>query len=158
MLWCHSRPPGTLPGVEETEDLNFDASADDVKSALEALSNVGTVNVTRDESDGGGLYSWRITFVEPIMSALSSVDQNGDAGGSSAILLFPLLYAGGEENDAAPGLGTLGAGGEFNVTRLHRGTLGSLSGEVSTGCLRNAWHFVFKRGALRVHEQSFCRG
>ncbi|CAN0397451.1 unnamed protein product, partial [Hapterophycus canaliculatus] len=81
-------------GAEETEDLNFDASAADVKYALEALSNVGTVDVTRDEGDSGDLHSWRITFVNPAISALSSVDEDEDVDGTSAVLSFPLVYAG----------------------------------------------------------------
>lgn len=112
---------------------------------------MGAVNVTRDEGDSGGLYSWRITFVEPIMSAINSVDEDGSAGDIITVLSFPLLYAGGGEDDTAQGLGTLGAGGEVNVTRRYRVTLGSLSGEVRTGCLWNACHNVQEGGDWNLH-------
>lgn len=121
--------------AEETEDLAFDASDADVKDALEALGNVGTVDVTREDGDGGGLYAWHVTFTEPVLPAYSSA-YLGDGGGNevdpaTATLSFPLLYAGGEDDDGGLGLGTLGAGGQLNVTRERRGTLGPLSGEVS---------------------------
>lgn len=103
-----------------------------MKAALEALANVGTVDVTREDGDESELYAWSITFTGPVMSAYSSVDgdEDTDIDGSAAMLSFPLLYAGGENGDDGLGLGTLGTGGELNVTRVHRGTLGSLSGKV----------------------------
>lgn len=119
--------------AEETDDLAFDASASDVKSALETLTNVGTVDVTRDDL-GNDLYAWSITFTEPATSAyVATVDivENGDTNVTSTELSFPLLYAGGAESDAGLGLETLGAGGEINVTRIRRGTLGPLSGQVN---------------------------
>lgn len=118
--------------AEETDDLAFDASASDVKSALESLTNVGTVNVTRDDL-GSDLYAWSITFTEPITSAyVGNVDnfEDGDANVTSTGLSFPLLYVGGAESDAGLGLETLGTGGGINVTRVERGTLGPLSGQV----------------------------
>lgn len=121
--------------AEETDDLAFDASDADVKAALEALGNVGTVEVAREDGAGAGLYAWLVTFTEPVLSAYSSPypgDGEGDAiDPAEATLWFPLLYAGGEEEDGGLGLGTLGAGGQLNVTRERRGTLGPLSGEVS---------------------------
>lgn len=116
--------------AEETDDLAFDSSALDVKSALEGLTNVGTVNVTREDL-GGNLYSWLITFTEPAISSYSSDAQVDDENleTASAVLSFPLLYAGGED-DSGFGLGTLGTGAYINATRVERGTLGPLSGEV----------------------------
>ena len=115
---------------EQTDDLAFDASASDVKSALETLTNVGTVNVTRDDL-GNDLYAWYITFTEPATSAANvDVIEDGDENVASTELSFPLLYAGGEESDAGLGLETLGTGGRINVTRVQRGTLGPLSGQV----------------------------
>lgn len=127
------QPSCDIPGAEETDDLAFDASAADVKTALEALTNVGTVDVTREDGEGGDTYAWQVTFTEPVLSAHSSVYTGDDGGGdidSAVALSFPLLYAGGEEYGGGLGLGTLGAGGELNVTRVRRGTLGPLSGEV----------------------------
>ena len=134
------RQPSTNPGLhhiigtEETDDLAFDVSEEDMKAALEALVNVGTVDVTRENSDGGGLYVWYVTFTEPALPAYSTSvypgddDDGGDAN-SAATLSFPLLYPGGEEGESGD-LGTLGAGGRLNVTRERRGTLGPLSGAV----------------------------
>lgn len=119
--------------AEETDDLAVDASAADVKAALEALTYMGTVNVTREDL-GSDLYAWSITFTEPTTSAYSNSDSATDidtATGLSLVpLSFPLLYAGGEDWGGGLGLGTLGTGGEINATRLQRGTLGPLSGEV----------------------------
>lgn len=103
-----------------------------MKDALEALTNVGTVDVTREDGDGSDLYAWSITFTGPVVSAYSNVDsdEDTDVDEAAAMLWFPLLYAGGEDGDDGLGLGTLGTGGELNVTRVHRGTLGPLSGKV----------------------------
>lgn len=110
----------------------------DVKAALEALTYMGTVNVTREDL-GSDLYAWSITFTEPMTSAYSNSDSATDidtATGSSLVpLSFPLLYAGGEDWGGGLGLGTLGTGGEINATRVQRGTLGPLSGEVRTAYL-----------------------
>lgn len=121
--------------AEETDDLAFDASDVEVKAALESLGNVGTVEVTREDGVGVGLYAWHVTFTEAALSAYSNVyvgdgDRN-EVDPAAATLSFPLLYAGGEEGDGGLGLGTLGAGGQLNVTRERRGTLGPLAGEVS---------------------------
>lgn len=110
----------------------MDALASDVKTALEALSNVGTVNVTRQDL-GGDLFSWLVTFIEPAGSAygFTTKDETAESGAESTILLsFPLLYAGGEDSDSKFDLGTLGNGGGINATRVQRGTLGPVSGEV----------------------------
>ena len=98
-----------------------------MKTALESLTNVGTVDVTRKDA-GRDQYSWYITFTEPATSAYS-VSMEGSA--AAAALSFPLIYAGGGTGDEALGLSTLGTGGKVNATRLRRGTLGPLSGEVS---------------------------
>ena len=119
--------------AEETDDLAFDASASDVKSALETLTNVGTVNVTRDDL-GNDLYAWSITFTEPTTSAYvanADIIEDGDGNVTSTGLSFPLLYVGGAESDVGLGLETLGTGGGINVTRVKRGTLGPLSGQVT---------------------------
>lgn len=122
--------------AEETDDLAFDASAADVKAALEALTVVGTVDVTREDGDANDNYAWQVTFTEPVLSAYSSSVYASEDDGNGVIdslvaLSFPLLYAGGKEYSAdGAGLGTLGNGGELNVTRVRRGTLGPLAGEV----------------------------
>lgn len=113
------------PHPEETDDLAFDASASDIKAFLEALSNVGGVNVTRKEL-GDDHFSWLVTFTEPATSAYR--DKRGTEGGS--MLFFPLLYAGGVDEGGALGLGTLGAGGGINASRAKQGTLEPLFGEV----------------------------
>lgn len=99
-----------------------------MKSALEALTNVGTVNVTREER-GGDNYAWLITFAEPAISSHSADIEEGTEA-TSALLSYPLLYAGGEDEGAGLGIETLGTGGEINATRVQRGTLGPLAGEV----------------------------
>ncbi len=122
--------------IEETDDLAFDASETDVKGALEALVNVGTVDVTRENGEGSGLYVWYVTFTDPALPAYSSsvYPSDGEGGGDVVpfmTLSFPLLFPGGEEDEGGGGLGlgTL-AGGSLNVTRERRGTLGPLSGAV----------------------------
>lgn len=126
-----------LTTTEETGDIAYDASALDVKTALEMLANVGTVNVTREEA-GNGLYAWRVTFTEPAFSAYSvGGQQHVELGStvSSAVLSFPLLYAGGAQHDSGLGLETLGTDGKVNVTISKKGTLGPLSGEVRSEVL-----------------------
>lgn len=133
------KPPVTCPNplhsvAEETDDLSFDASDAEVKAALEALRNVGTVDVTREDGGGGDLFAWLVTFTGPVLPAYSSThlgdDEENEIAPSPATLSFPLLYAGGEEDEGGLGLGTLGAGGQLNVTRERPGTLGPLLGEV----------------------------
>lgn len=107
-----------------------------MKAALEALDNVGTVDVTREIGEGSGLYVWYVTFTDPTLPAYSSsvYSSDGEGGGdavSFATLSFPLLYPGGGEDEGGEGLG-LGTleGGGLNVTRERSGTVGPLSGEV----------------------------
>lgn len=124
--------PTKIWSTEETEDLAVDSSAVDVKTALEALSNVGTVNVTREDL-GGDLFSWLITFTEPAFSAYSITvehEKGENHTESTTLLSFPLLYAGGTGTGSGFDLGTIGSGGAINATRVKRGTLGSVSGEV----------------------------
>lgn len=119
-----------MVSIGETEDLDFDASASEVKAALEAIPAVGIVNVTREDL-GGDLYSWIITFTEPATAACKiGKDAGKDETSTLPVLSFPLLYAGGGESNHTLGLGTLGTGGSINATRLRRGTLGSVTGEV----------------------------
>ena len=47
---------------QTTSDLNYDASSADVQNALEALSTIGTVDVTRSVSDYQRGYAWSVTF------------------------------------------------------------------------------------------------
>lgn len=107
-----------------------------MKAALEALTNVGTVNVSREDGESADNDAWQVTFTEPVLSAYSSSAYASDDQGSGDVesvvaLSFPLLYAGGEEYSAGGiSLGTIGIGGGLNVTRVRRGTLGPLSGEV----------------------------
>lgn len=128
-----------------------------MKAALEALPNVGTVEVTREDGDTTDGYAWQVTFTEPVLSAYSSSVYAGDDDESGVTdslvaLSFPLLYAGGEEYSAGGvGLGTLGNGGELNVTRLRRGTLGPLSGEVRIKPL-------FQIGLCRIDREKPARG
>lgn len=46
-----------------TKDIQHDASSDEVKNALEALENVGTVQVARGERSDQGGYRWTVTFM-----------------------------------------------------------------------------------------------
>lgn len=119
--------------------MSFDASASDLKSTLEALPSVGTVNVSREDM-GGDLYAWTITFTEPSSSAYTTTTEVEDEDGTTTtttLLSFPLLYAGGVESDDGFGLGTLGTGSGLNVTRVRQGTLGPISGKVSGSGHRN---------------------
>lgn len=119
-----------------------------MKTALEALTNVGTVDVTREEGDSADNFAWQVTFAEPVLSAYStSVYASADDGSgdidSMVALSFPLLYAGGEEYSAGGlGLGTLGIGGALNVTRARRGTLGPLSGKVRVNPLNYCYQYL----------------
>ena len=54
-----------------TSSLNFDAGANDVRLAMEALSTVGTVVVTRTGPSYQNGYSWTITFNDPMNSGQS---------------------------------------------------------------------------------------
>ena len=162
LLGCsiaHQYPNPLHSVAEETEDLAFDASDEEVKDALEALGNVGTVDVTREDG-GGGLYAWHVTFTEPTLPAYSNAHL-GDSDGSevdpaAATLSFPLLYAGGGDDDGGLGLGTLGAGGQLNVTRERRGTLGPLSGEVSVHFAIEAPKMRGKMGETSSQRYSKC--
>ena len=45
-----------------TRDIPYNAGAAEVKAAIEALSNVGTVQVTRDDTNNG--YKWTVAFTQ----------------------------------------------------------------------------------------------
>ena len=49
--------------TETTAALNSTASAADVEAALEALANIGDVNVTRTVASDAGGCQWRVTFI-----------------------------------------------------------------------------------------------
>jgi hypothetical protein len=48
-----------------TESISCDATADDVRVALEKLSTIGTVQVTRSQIDYQQAYKWTVTFSSP---------------------------------------------------------------------------------------------
>ena len=49
-----------------SEPIAYDAAANDVKSALEATKNIGTVSVSRSVADSQRGYTWSITFITDI--------------------------------------------------------------------------------------------
>ena len=54
-----------------TSSLNFDAGANDVRLAMEGLSTVGTVVVTRTGPSYQNGYAWTITFNDPMNAGQS---------------------------------------------------------------------------------------
>jgi enamine deaminase RidA (YjgF/YER057c/UK114 family) len=58
---------------ETTASLPCDATADEVRNGLEALSNIGSVAVTRSAADYQLGYRWTIEFVSPMNSGPVSV-------------------------------------------------------------------------------------
>lgn len=122
--------------LEETGDLAVDASASELKAALEDLPSIGIVDVTREDL-GSNAYSWLVTFTEPaiapsVMTAddVDSGDNDDSDVSTTTPLAFPLLYAGGREWRGKLDLNTLGSDATINTTRVRRGNLGPLAGQV----------------------------
>lgn len=95
-VFSHLNP--TVP----TQDIDFNAADTEVAAALEALPNIGSVDVTRKGPDGQLGYSWSITFVDnpgyfPAGSgdvSLLSPDYSGLVGDDAGCFAMEVRHAG----------------------------------------------------------------
>eukprot|EP00956_Cyclotella_meneghiniana_P022416 scaffold42451_cov66-Cyclotella_meneghiniana.AAC.3 len=77
--------------VQTTVDIPYDASSDDMKAALETLSQACTVTVSRESNRNG--FSWDITFVETKQSTQSPLMVISVNGENLAALIDPQVSA-----------------------------------------------------------------
>ena len=72
-------------GGQETGNINYNASASDVQTALEALSNIGVGDVTVTRTQSGPMaFEWQITFT----GALAAADQSQVSINTGGISFF----------------------------------------------------------------------
>lgn len=105
---------------QTTTPLRFDASSADVEAALEALSTVGDVTVSRSLPDVNRGFEWLVTFHSPVGVA---VEHTGD---------MPLLQL---DTDGLTGTGVRGAVSEVVKGSYLGGSFTLTFGGVATGPL-----------------------
>jgi hypothetical protein len=102
---------------EETNNLESGATYYQVETALEGLTGVGDVSVSRTDNGNGG-YSWSITFNSP--------DYDSATGE------LPLLYAGGADSASTVEMLTSSSGtASVTVERVTSGSLEPISGSLT---------------------------
>jgi len=83
-----------------TNSITFDASRDDFKASLEAISAIGKVNVVRSEA--ANIPTWTVTFLQRLgnPAALGSVSSLEDASGTKVNVLSSITDVGTTEQIA----------------------------------------------------------
>jgi len=110
----------SFDGQGPTASINYNDTAATIKTRLESLSNITTVDVDElnDNVIRGITNAWRVTFIdpggesEPLITASDSL-----TGGSTTILQ---VFDGGDWDVASPSAGTVGADGQQNPSLLQQ--------------------------------------
>ncbi len=130
---------------EETGELNYNAKAEEIKIALEALPSVGFTDVTRLDSPDG--YAWSVTFAHCSVDPVTGSDVCNDG---EIPMLVPLTVYDGETTLT----GCIGAGPSISVSETVKGSAGSFSvlSDLSSGPPYNV-----EIGSLVAGERVYSR-
>ncbi|KAL3797523.1 hypothetical protein HJC23_009887 [Cyclotella cryptica] len=96
--------------VQTTVDIPYDASGDDLKAAIESLSQACTVNVSRRSTRNG--YSWDVTFIETKESTQSPLLVISANGANLSAVIDPSVSAIGLQHVEVP---TASAGAPYFI-------------------------------------------
>ena len=79
---------------QRTGYLSYDSDAATIEAALDALSTIGDVDVTRSTSDENGGYTWSITFLSNLGALPTLISDDNDITGTAASVTVATLTPG----------------------------------------------------------------
>ncbi len=130
---------------EETDELNYNAKAEEVKIALEVLPSIGFIDVTRvDSSDG---YAWVVTFAHCSVNPDTGADICNDGE-------IPMLVPMPEYDSETILTGCSGAGPSVSISETVKGSAGSSS---TLSDLSSGPPYEVEVGSLVAGERVYSR-